>query len=282
MDGGEPWTHAPGWVDYDGAVYGTGDLDDLGVKGAPDFEGPPLAPDDDLPPTNPDNERWIRDYFARRFPALADAPLKWSTTLPLRALPRLALHRRASTPSTRACGCSAAAPATASSTGRRWRSGWPPRCAGASRCPSASGSASARSGSRCAPRVPVADHRGTYRSDARPSSRPRLRPRLARRARRGAGEPDLPVARHPAAGRQRPRVQAGREPPVSGDPRPRHVRRHDRLVEHDRARARVEGLLRVGARLRPPRDRPDRHAPPTSSSRSSTWCGRRPARRRCR
>ena len=33
-----------------------------------------------LPQSNPDNERWIRDYFARRFPALADAPLKSSTT----------------------------------------------------------------------------------------------------------------------------------------------------------------------------------------------------------
>jgi sarcosine oxidase len=80
MDGGEPWTRAPGWVDYDGAVYGTGDLDGLGVKGAPDFEGPPLAPDDDLPASDPRNEQWIRDYFARRFPALADAPLKSSTT----------------------------------------------------------------------------------------------------------------------------------------------------------------------------------------------------------
>jgi sarcosine oxidase len=80
MDGGEPWAHAPGWVEYDAAVYGTGDLDDLGVKGAPDFEGPALAPDDDLPQTDPDNERWIRDYFARRFPALAGAPLKSSTT----------------------------------------------------------------------------------------------------------------------------------------------------------------------------------------------------------
>ena len=80
LDGGEPWTHAPGWVDYDGAVYGTGDLDDLGVKGAPDFEGPPLAPDDELPSTDPDNERWIREYCRRRFPALADAPLKGSTS----------------------------------------------------------------------------------------------------------------------------------------------------------------------------------------------------------
>ena len=80
LDGGEAWTRAPGWVEYDGAVYGTGDLDGLGVKGAPDFEGPPLAPDAEMPSTDPDNERWIRDYFARRFPALAGAPLKGSTT----------------------------------------------------------------------------------------------------------------------------------------------------------------------------------------------------------
>jgi glycine/D-amino acid oxidase-like deaminating enzyme len=80
LDGGEPWTRAPGWVDYDGAVYGTGDLDGLGVKGAPDFEGPPLAPDAELPQADPANERWIRDYCTRRFPALATAPLKSSTT----------------------------------------------------------------------------------------------------------------------------------------------------------------------------------------------------------
>jgi glycine/D-amino acid oxidase-like deaminating enzyme len=80
LDGGEPWTHAPGWVDYDGAVYGTGDLDGLGVKGAPDFEGPPLGPDEELPTADPANERWIRDYCHHRFPALAGAPLKSSTT----------------------------------------------------------------------------------------------------------------------------------------------------------------------------------------------------------
>jgi sarcosine oxidase len=80
LDGGPEWKRAPGWVDYDGAVYGTGDLDDLGVKGAPDFEGPALGPDEPLPPADPANERWIRDYCARRFPALAEAPLKGSTT----------------------------------------------------------------------------------------------------------------------------------------------------------------------------------------------------------
>ena len=53
LDGGEAWTRAPGWVDYDGAVYGTGDLDGLGVKGAPDFEGPPLAPDARAPAGRP-------------------------------------------------------------------------------------------------------------------------------------------------------------------------------------------------------------------------------------
>ena len=80
LDGGPAWARAPGWVDYDGAVYGTGDLDDLGVKCAPDFEGPPLAPGDRLPVTDPANERWIRDYCALRFPALVGAPLKGSTT----------------------------------------------------------------------------------------------------------------------------------------------------------------------------------------------------------
>ena len=32
----------PGWVDYDGAFYGLGDLDGRGVKVAPDVEGPPI------------------------------------------------------------------------------------------------------------------------------------------------------------------------------------------------------------------------------------------------
>ena len=64
----------PGWVDYDLAMYGTGDLDELGVKCALDKEGPPLAPDADLPEASR-TERDVRKYLARRFPALADAPL---------------------------------------------------------------------------------------------------------------------------------------------------------------------------------------------------------------
>src|SRR3954469_5258892 len=34
----------PGWVDYVGAFYGTGDLDEQGVKLAPDVEGPAFDP----------------------------------------------------------------------------------------------------------------------------------------------------------------------------------------------------------------------------------------------
>ena len=116
----------PAWVDYDRAMYGTGDLDGLGVKAALDVDGPPLDPDaelDDAPTTEPA----VRAYLRDRFPALEHAPLDRGARVPLRAVAGLALHRRAGTPSTRASGCSAAAPATASSTARRWPSWWPPR-----------------------------------------------------------------------------------------------------------------------------------------------------------
>ena len=70
---GEPGV--PGWVDYDRAMYGTGDLDGLGVKAALDEEGPPLDPDAELPPAGATEAR-VRAYLADRFPALADAPLR--------------------------------------------------------------------------------------------------------------------------------------------------------------------------------------------------------------
>ena len=74
------WRDAPAWVDYDLAAYGTGDLDDLGVKAAPDVEGPPLDPDAPLPAVSLQGEAAARDYLRRRFPALADAPLKGQRT----------------------------------------------------------------------------------------------------------------------------------------------------------------------------------------------------------
>ncbi len=82
FDGGAggDWSRAPGWVDYDRAVYGTGDLDGLGVKIAWDQEGPPLDPDADLPPATADTEALTRGYVADRFPAVARSRLVGSKT----------------------------------------------------------------------------------------------------------------------------------------------------------------------------------------------------------
>jgi sarcosine oxidase len=65
----------PGWVDYDGAFYGVGDLDGRGFKVAPDEEGPPFEPESGRREADPARERAAREYLAARFPALADAPL---------------------------------------------------------------------------------------------------------------------------------------------------------------------------------------------------------------
>jgi sarcosine oxidase len=76
LDGGEAWRApgVPGWVDYDHAMYGTADVDAIGVKAALDVEGPPLDPDAPLDDT-PRTEAKVREYMRLRFPALADAPL---------------------------------------------------------------------------------------------------------------------------------------------------------------------------------------------------------------
>jgi sarcosine oxidase len=71
------WTTpgVPGFVDYDGAAYGLGDLDGRGVKVAPDVDGPPFDAQDGERIPRPEHERLARDYLAHRFPALARAPL---------------------------------------------------------------------------------------------------------------------------------------------------------------------------------------------------------------
>jgi glycine/D-amino acid oxidase-like deaminating enzyme len=76
LDGGPAWAApaVPGWVDYDHAMYGTGDIDGIGAKMALDLEGPPLDPDAPLPPGGT-TEPAVRAYVAERFPALADARL---------------------------------------------------------------------------------------------------------------------------------------------------------------------------------------------------------------
>jgi sarcosine oxidase len=80
FDGGPAWEGVPCWVDYDLAAYGTGDVDGLGVKAAPDVEGPPLDPDAPLPPTSATGEAAARAYLRRRFPSLAQAPLRGGRT----------------------------------------------------------------------------------------------------------------------------------------------------------------------------------------------------------
>ena len=65
----------PGWVDFDGAVYGMGDLDGRGVKVGPDQEGPEVASLDAERRNDPELERVAREYLGYRFPGLAGAPL---------------------------------------------------------------------------------------------------------------------------------------------------------------------------------------------------------------
>ena len=80
FDGGPAW-RAPGvpaYVDVEQAVYGTRDIDGLGVKTAPDFDGPALDPDAELPPAGSAGEALARAFLAERFPGLAHAPLAGS------------------------------------------------------------------------------------------------------------------------------------------------------------------------------------------------------------
>jgi sarcosine oxidase len=72
----------PAWVDYDAAFYGVGDLDGRGVKVSPDREGPEFDPDRDSRTPSHEAEEAARGYLARRFPALADAPLVFSRVCP--------------------------------------------------------------------------------------------------------------------------------------------------------------------------------------------------------
>jgi sarcosine oxidase len=76
VDGGPAWREprVPAWCDYDRAMYGTSDLDDLGVKAALDKEGPPLDPDAELT-GEATTEDEVRAYLRDRFPALAEARL---------------------------------------------------------------------------------------------------------------------------------------------------------------------------------------------------------------
>jgi glycine/D-amino acid oxidase-like deaminating enzyme len=81
LEGGPEWAApgVPGWVDYDRAMYGTGDVDGLGFKASLDVEGPPLDADAPLP-AGGHTEAGVRAYLADRFPALERAPLAAART----------------------------------------------------------------------------------------------------------------------------------------------------------------------------------------------------------
>lgn len=65
----------PIWLDFERNYYGFPDLDGRGIKLAHDTHGEPADPDTmDRAPT-PARIQHARDFLARRFPALADAPL---------------------------------------------------------------------------------------------------------------------------------------------------------------------------------------------------------------
>lgn len=70
----------PAWVDYDGAVYGHGDVDGRGVKVAPDVEGPEVDAETMRRMPLPAHEALARAALAHRFPALAEAPLVGTRT----------------------------------------------------------------------------------------------------------------------------------------------------------------------------------------------------------
>jgi glycine/D-amino acid oxidase-like deaminating enzyme len=79
------WRSVPGWVDYDCAFYGHGDLDEHGVKVAPDAEGPTSDPDAPCEP--PVCTPLAGDYLALRFPALAGARVHHTRTCPYELTP---------------------------------------------------------------------------------------------------------------------------------------------------------------------------------------------------
>jgi glycine/D-amino acid oxidase-like deaminating enzyme len=73
--GGAGWQGTPGFCDYDAPFYGHGEIGGLGVKIAPDVSGGEIDPDhlERLPLER--LAELAREYSARRFPALGDAPI---------------------------------------------------------------------------------------------------------------------------------------------------------------------------------------------------------------
>ena len=65
----------PVWVDFGEEIYGIPDIESRGFKVAPDRHGPPFDPDTGERRVTEEGVRAAREFLARRFPALRDAPL---------------------------------------------------------------------------------------------------------------------------------------------------------------------------------------------------------------
>jgi sarcosine oxidase len=69
------WAGTPAFCDYAGPYYGHGELGGLGLEVAWDGPGEEIDPDEVERLPDPESEQLARAYLARRFPALAGAPL---------------------------------------------------------------------------------------------------------------------------------------------------------------------------------------------------------------
>jgi monomeric sarcosine oxidase len=65
----------PTWLFQEDLVYGLPDIEGRGLKFARDAHGEPADPDTQSRILTPEAAAWARDYVARRFPALRDAPI---------------------------------------------------------------------------------------------------------------------------------------------------------------------------------------------------------------
>lgn len=65
----------PVWIDFEAGYYGIPDLDACGFKVGVDRHGPAIDPDRDDRLVDATTVDRVRAFFARRFPALVDAPL---------------------------------------------------------------------------------------------------------------------------------------------------------------------------------------------------------------
>jgi sarcosine oxidase len=65
----------PVWVDFAEEIYGVPDVRGRGFKVAPDRHGPTFDPDTGARVVTPETLAMVREFVARRFPGLKDAPL---------------------------------------------------------------------------------------------------------------------------------------------------------------------------------------------------------------